>query len=385
MRPLHVGVDLTFLRDHAGGMGRYALELIPALLSVEPGLRLTAFVSRDLPSDVRAQPWAGALRWTRLPVTMASRLPGAFARVTAAQWVAIPALAELRRMDVVHGVANVTSLWAPGVARVVTLHDVIWLKHPYAMERAATVGMRRVALPSARRADRVIAVSAAAKADIVEAIGIDASRVDVVHHGVRHGHAAATPAAELRVRLALGDGPVLLCVAQKRSHKNLEGLVRAFAALGDDGSVLVLPGDPTPHEGELRALAAELGVGDRLRLPAWVSEADLEGLYAAAACFVLPSFVEGFGLPVLEAMRRGVAVACSRGSALGEVAGDAAELFDPRDVGSITAALRRILGDEAHRRDLARRGRERAASFTWEATARGTLATYGRALASRRR
>jgi len=117
--------------------------------------------------------------------------------------------------------------------------------------------------------------------------------------------------------------------------------------------------------------------------PAWLDAADLEGLYAVATLVVFPSLHEGFGLPVLEAMVRGVPVACSDRSSLPEVAGDAALLFDPEDTGAIRAAIERLLADPAERERLIRRGRERAAGFTWERTAELTAATYERALAQR--
>ena len=103
-------------------------------------------------------------------------------------------------------------------------------------------------------------------------------------------------------------------------------------------AVLVLPGARTPHELELRHLAAELGIEDRVRFPEWLDQAELEGLYRMAACFCLPSLEEGFGLPVLEAMARGVPVCCSDASSLPEVVGTAGLLFDPREVSSIRAS-----------------------------------------------
>ena len=124
----------------------------------------------------------------------------------------------------------------------------------------------------------------------------------------------------------------------------------------------------------LRGSASRLGA-----LPGVDSGADLEGLYALAACFVLPSFEEGFGLPILEAMGRGVPVACSNVSSLPEVAGDAAELFDPRAPGDIARPIGRLLADPELRAELVRRGQERAAAFTWEGGPR-TLASYRRAV-----
>jgi glycosyltransferase involved in cell wall biosynthesis len=111
-----------------------------------------------------------------------------------------------------------------------------------------------------------------------------------------------------------------------------------------------------------------------------VAQDELEGLYAVAAAFVLPSLHEGFGLPVLEAMARGVPVACSARGALAEVAGDAALTFDPMSEPAIAAAIERLIGDPAEAARLREAGRARAATFSWEAAARGTLDCYARAL-----
>ena len=120
----------------------------------------------------------------------------------------------------------------------------------------------------------------------------------------------------------------------------------------------------------------------RAVFPAWLPAEDLEGLYALADAFVFPSLAEGFGLPVLEAMARGVPVACSDRSSLPEVAGDAALLFDPEDPRAIAAALARLLGDAALAERLRGAGRARAATFTWERCAELTAAAYERTLAA---
>lgn len=382
---IHVALNLVFLHERSGGVGRYARELVPALLAAEPCIRITAFGSRELPPGLREAPWGREVRWVTLPVTTTRGPRGAFALATAAQWAAIPVLAALRRADVIHGLANVTPLWAPRTARVVTLLDVVWLRYPDAMSAAATRGMRRVALPSARRADRVIAISHAAKADIVTETGIDPGRIDVVELAVSEGALPlATPEQDVRAKFDLGDADVVLSVSQKLVHKNLDGLIAGFARLRRPRTLLVLPGAPTPHEARLADLARRLGVADRVRLLPWVCEPDLEALYRLAACFSLASFEEGFGLPMLEAMRRGVPVACSRASSVGEVAGDAAELFDPRDEADIARAIGVVLDDSARAAALVLAGHERCAHYSWAATARATLATYRRAIEERR-
>jgi glycosyltransferase involved in cell wall biosynthesis len=143
--------------------------------------------------------------------------------------------------------------------------------------------------------------------------------------------------------------------------------------------VLVIPGYSTSFEDELERELSELGIRDRVRLLGWVSDGDLEGLFRLAACFVFPSLVEGFGLPVLEAMERGVAVACSNVSAMPEVAGDAARYFDPLEVDDIRAAIDDLLEDGALAARLAAAGEVQARKFSWKRAARETLAVYERA------
>ena len=189
------------------------------------------------------------------------------------------------------------------------------------------------------------------------------------------------PDDELRRRLGLGNEPIVLTVSAKRPHKNLERLFEAFLGIATEGQpTLVVPGYPTFHEPALRARAEALGGGARIRFTGWLEDDLLDALYRAASCFVFPSLAEGFGLPVLDALVRGTPTACSNASSLPEVAGDAVLYFDPMDVGEMTRAIERLLADAALRERLRQAGPERARLFTWERTARATLASYDRAL-----
>ena len=376
MEPLRIGLNLVWLAEGAAGIGRYATELLPALLEAQPANQIVAFVSRDAPKTLLAAPWASNVRWHTLPVG----LEGAPVHL-AAQFAGLPVVARRGGLDVIHSPANVGPAIAPGVATVVTVHDLLWLHQAQHWEsRRAQRSLRALQRHSARRASRVIAISQAVRRDVVANLGVEGKRVDVVHQGVSD-RAWADPVSEadLRRRLELGSSRVVLCVAQKRPYKNLASLIRAVSELRDHDVCVVLPGAPTAHEAELRELADRLGVRERVRFPAWVSDAELEGLYALAHCFVLPSLMEGFGLPVLEAMQRDVPVACSERWALPEVAGDAALFFDPADQGAVTGAVRRLLDDGDLGRELARRGRLRCRQFTWRRTAELTLAAYRRA------
>jgi glycosyltransferase involved in cell wall biosynthesis len=150
--------------------------------------------------------------------------------------------------------------------------------------------------------------------------------------------------------------------------------------LDEPEATLVLVGHAGRETEHLKQSAANLGVSHRVRFTGWVSDEDLEGFYALASTFVYPSLHEGFGMPVLESMRRGVPTACADATSLPEVAGDAALLFDPRSVDAIAAAIRTLLHDRERAADLAQRGPERAARFDWNRTARSAWESYGRAI-----
>jgi len=371
-RGLSVGMNLLFLTPTAAGAGRYATELLPALLEAEPDIRLTGFVGADAPAGLFEHEWSRRISWTRYPTQtrLKTHIP--------AQMTAVPLAAARRKLDLLHSPANLGPLYTPGVAHVVTLLDVIWKHQKDAWEQGVVArGFGALSRLVARNADRVIAISESARRDIVETLDLDADKVDVAPLGVRGPDRPLPDAGDVRKRLDLGDRPVVLAVAQKRPYKNLESLVRALQHL--EAVALVLVGSSTPHEQELRELAAELGVTTRVRFLDWVPDDELEQLYRAASCFVLPSLIEGFGLPVLEAMARDVPVACSNRPALPEVVGDAALLFDPEDQAEVTAAIRRLIEDRALANRLVERGRGRVELFTWRRTAEATLASYRRA------
>jgi glycosyltransferase involved in cell wall biosynthesis len=373
----HIGLNLIFLvPGQTGGMEVAARELIPALVAAGGAeLRFTAFVNREAAADGSIS----ELVATRTVPVRARRRE---------QWVLgeqalLAPLAARARVDLVHSLASTAPVWGP-FRRVVTVHDLIYARFPEAHAGLRDKGMRVLVPAAARRADRVIADSLSTRDDLIELLGIARERIDVVPLGLGAvRRAEPLPEAEVRARLDLGEQRVVLSLSAKRPHKNLLALIGALAAIPPaERPVLVLPGYPTAHEHELRARAGALGVERDVRLLGWIDERELEGIWSLAGAFVFPSLYEGFGLPVLEAMARGVPVACSNASSLPEVAGDAALLFDPRDESAIAGALTRLLRDRQLAEGLRERGRERVREFTWERTARATIDSYRRALAA---
>jgi glycosyltransferase involved in cell wall biosynthesis len=369
---VRVALNLSFLAPgEQGGMETYARELAWALAGRED-VELVLLENRLLTEN-----WPDVERIV-MPVDPRRRI----------EWVLgdqfhAPRAAVRARADVLHSLAS-TGPAAGRVVRVTTIHDLNYRLVPDTHFGMRGLGMRVLVPLAARRSDRVVVDAESTRADLVRHLGMSRERIDVAPLAARIPQdVSATPEPELRTRLDLGERPLVLSLSAKRPHKNLARLFRALAAMAKESQpTLVVPGYPTPHEQELVEVAAELGIADLVRMPPWLPAEDLEGLYLAATCMVFPSLYEGFGLPVLEAMARGLPVACSNRSSLPEIAGNAALMFDPEDIHAIRTATERLLADTELRDRLQEAGRSQAAMFSWARTAELTVESYRRALAS---
>jgi glycosyltransferase involved in cell wall biosynthesis len=291
--------------------------------------------------------------------------------------VVVPGAATRARVDVLHSPANFGPIGG-GFAHVVTLHDMLFRRHPDLLTLPMRAGTELLLPPAARRAHGLITVSKASRDDIVRLLGISPDRVDVIPNGWSAPRTTGR-GARARELLGLDERPVALSVASDLPHKNLRVLLDGLALVpAGERPQLVLAGHGT-DSGALPPRAQELGVERDTRLLGSVAEPMLEDLYAAAAMVIAPTRAEGFGLPVLEALGRGVVVACSDLPVLREVAGDFALWFQPGDAHSVAEALRRAAHEDAELERLRKAGREHAQQFSWQSAAEKTWETYERA------
>jgi glycosyltransferase involved in cell wall biosynthesis len=363
-------LNATFLDPSvSGGPETYLRGLARALADEFKDVRLTVATTRSGARALRTDGWEEWAQIAELPCEDGQRV-----RRQVAEQVLVPVLARRRGADLVHSLASTAPIRALTPA-VITLHDVTFLVRP-TFGAATTWGMRQVIARAARHADALITGSVAARDEICAVLHMDPDEFVVVPHGRgRAPRPTEVDEADVRRRLVLGNAPVILCVGAKRPHKNQEVLVRALAELPE--AVLVLAGHAEPYEDELRKIAQQAGVQARVRFVGYVPDDDLEALWALCACAAFPTLGEGFGLPLVEAMDRGVAIAASDIPVLREVGGDVPFWFDPHSPPAAAHALAAAIDDP----DAGPRGRTQAARFTWEAAAHGTMDAYERALA----
>jgi glycosyltransferase involved in cell wall biosynthesis len=371
---MRVGLDLLFLiPGETGGRETYARELIAAMLAREPSLPLTAFVNRDV-SPAQARELGMSLRVRRVPVS--ARRPEQWA---AGELALLPVAGWRAGVELMHSLANFGPASGP-FRRVLTIHDLQYRAVPELLTTARRLGTAVQLSLAARRADRIIAVSNFDRKEVMRELGVAEERIAVIPNGIGVPAGEAEPEATLRARFALRAQPVCLSVATNLPHKNLPLL---FAAVGllpvDQRPLLVLAGGGT-DSATLSQAAVAAGVSEDVRLLGHQPAPTLEGLYRLAACLVLPSRYEGFGLTALEAMTRGLPVACADIPALREVTGPAALRFSPDRPEQAADAIARLIHDRKLADRLRVAGRERAALFSWDAAARDTLACYRRAL-----
>ncbi|MEA5153959.1 glycosyltransferase family 1 protein [Raineyella sp.] len=363
-RPTRILVDLLFCTGTRGGMESVARHLYGAMTpDMLADVQLVALASRELAATDTSW-FPGRVIDSR--IASSGRLGWALGEQI------VGFVAARLGADVVHCPANFGPAVSP-VPVALTIHDLISFRFPeYVPGRLA--GLQRGLLRAgARAARRVLTVSAATAADLVHYLHLPPAKVQVVHPA-----GSGRPARDTPRRTDL-----LFSLGNRMPHKNFVGLLEALALIDPARRPRLLisgGGDNDP----LAAEVDRLGLGDRVELAGWVPADEIDRWYAEATLLVFPTLFEGFGLPVLEAMSAGCPVLCTDLPVLHEVGGDAATYVDSRDPQALADAIVALLDDPQERARLSAAGIVRAAEFSWERTARQTLATL-RATARPRR
>jgi glycosyltransferase involved in cell wall biosynthesis len=345
-RPL-VAVDANpAAKPAVTGTERFAREVVVRLAKLAPDLDWRFYSSRPAPgleADLTVLPFPRLWSQGRLPVELARRRP-----------------------DLYLDLAHVVPAWCPAPP-IKVFHDLAFERFPKAYRPAELAYLRWTTQRAARACLTMIAVSEATRTDLAELYGVDPSRVTVVHEGGGEGTPdPGDPEADAaRLRKFGIDRPYLLNLGRVEPRKNQLAALEAVERLPE--TLLVCAG--AVHD---EAMAARLDASPSCLLLGRVTDAERDLLYRRAEALLFPSLYEGFGLPVVEAMRQGLPVVCSATSSLREVGGDAAVYIpDPMDSAAMAAAIKRLRDDPGLRNRLVKAGRRQASRFSWDACAAG--------------
>ncbi|MBN1147315.1 MAG: glycosyltransferase family 4 protein [Anaerolineales bacterium] len=379
---MRVVIDARMLLPQMTGVGRYLLGLGRALGDLPGEDRFEMWLQAGLPRDHPV--WRLADGRAAQPVSL-RQLPIRHMDWRAA-WM-LPGQLSRAQADLLH-YPHFDLPWTASGAIAATIHDLKYIARPDFfphVSRAKRLVMLAMMAFTSRRARRVIAVSHSTRQDIIRRLHVEPGKVIAIPHGVDERYWQPAPASEieaLRLRYGLGER-LILFVGERRPHKNITGLLRAFAAfrrMAREPYQLVIAGKRYADYQEPEEIIESLALKNAVRLLEYVSDEDLPLLYRAADALVLLSYYEGFGLPVLEAMASGAPVVASNVTSLPEVVGQAGLLVSPDDPEQAAAAILKAIPGGALREPCIARGLERASQFTWEECARRTVEVYRQAI-----
>lgn len=376
---MRIGIDYTSAVRQSAGIGRYTRSLVRALARLDSDNHYALLVPSDgrelaeTQSAPHPMEGPGNFRTVRAPLTE---------RALAVMWqrlrIPLPVEVFTGRIDICYSPDFVLPP-TRAKKRILTVHDLSFKRVPETAVPNLKWYLDEAVPRAVKRADLILADSNATRTDLIELFQTPPERVETLYSGVDDYFCPVTDKALLAGVLARHGlaKPFILSVGTIEPRKNLVRLIEAFSRLGRQGEFdLVIVGGRGWMSEEIFSAPARFGVAPAVRFLGYVPESDLPALYSLASLFVYASLYEGFGLPVLEAMACGAPVITSDNSSMPEVAGEAAVLVDPRSVEGIQNSIARLLEDGNARSELGRRGRERAARFTWDASARRLLTAF---------
>lgn len=376
---MRIGIDGRYIQDHFPGIGRYTYNLACELPAVDPANEYVLYIDT---AQTNSRFDLGALSTPNLTI-----VPVAAPVFSPRTQTTLPLQLAQDRLDLFHSPYYVMPYLLP-CPTVVTMYDLNSARHPETLPSRRSRYAFKIATWLAIRASKaILTISFFAKRDLMDFYQVPPEKITVTYL-----------AADPRYRSGIANHPRAAMIAQKyglpsryalyvginKPLKNLVRLVEAWARLvergrwneSDTGVRLVLAGQEDRRFPEVRDRVSQLGLERHVQFLGAIDEEDQPYLYTRAELFVFPSLLEGFGLPVVEAMACGVPVVCSNSSSLPEVVGDAAVTFDPLNVGAMADALNLMLTNEDLRKTLAQRGLARAQSFSWQRMAAETARVY---------
>jgi len=381
---VRVGIDVTCWCNRRG-FGRFTRELVTALVSLPFGDEFVLFADKqtaeiaNFPKSCRI-----VIANTTKAVAEAASADG---RRSIRDIVAMRRMVQLEQLDLMFFPAVYSYFPIKlGVPCIVTFHDIIAETHPKLVFRTwrSRLFWEMKCRLAAKRADMVVTVSIASKKGLMRHFGLSEDRITIISEAPASGFtdAASNKHIQTEVLERYGlepDKRYILYVGGISPHKNIETLIKAFAEVRKEASLedvrLVLVGDYAGDVfntcyAELYKLVERYGLNCVVQFTGFVPDNDLVHIYKACQVFVLPSYIEGFGLTAVEAMACGAAIIASNGGSLPEILDRAGELFDPYNLKALIGCLKRILLDSAYKRELKIRSTQRAMNFSWEISAR---------------
>ncbi len=364
---MRIGIEITPLTATPTGVGYYVRHLLAALLAQQDAPEYVGFAS-----GLHTPTLTGlSLHYRRLPVPT---------RLLYKCWehVALPRVdTVLGGVDVYHAV-NYVLPPVKKAKRILSIHDLCFLRHPEWASPKIVGPFQRTIRKHAHEADKVIACSESTKREIVDLLELPEDRIQVIYDAADVLFQPVDPVlAQKQIEEALNiTFPYLLFVGTREPRKNLGGLLEAFSK-ADIPHHLVIAGGAGWNSNDLQEQVTRLNLADKVHFTGYLNDRALfPALYSAAAAFVFPSWYEGFGLPLLEAMACGCPVIASNATSMPEVGGDAALYVSPQDTDVWAKNLEQVTGDDALRQSMRLQGLEQAKRFSWQQCAEETLNCY---------
>ena len=362
---MRIGINCrSFLNQRSAGIGRYAQHLVKSLSDVDVVNDYFLYVRRNL-FDLRK----------KIPRVPARNFQ------TKVDWFKQGITKTLPEIDIYHAPSPET-LDIDGCKIIVTMHDLIYKAFPQGHTEATIATTNQQFQGIVERADKIICCSEYTKKDLLKYFPMDQNKIAMIHQGVDKNvfypvSSDERPAARAAIRAKGVTGPFILFVGTIEPRKNLKNLLKAFALIKKEfqGSLAVV-GMKGWMSDDIGALVEELNLKNNVHLLGYLTDEELRYFYNEAEVFVFPSFYEGFGFPIVEAFSCGAPVVTSNASSCPEVAAEAALLIDPTNVQDMVDKILRVMRDRTLRNSLKEKGLKRATDFSFEKTARETLAVY---------